>query len=478
MDVLATVKDFIASHQLLSFTDLYVVGLSGGADSVALLLMLRDLGYHVHAAHCNFRLRGEESERDEAFCATLCDRLGVPMHRAHFDTQEYALLHHLSIETAARQLRYGYFTQLVRDIGAKAVCVAHHRDDSVESVLLHLMRGTGVNGLRGILPVNELSGLSVIRPLLCLQRTDIEAFLHERQQKYVTDSTNLDPQAALRNRIRLQLLPLMNDIAPGASQSIAHTAENMQQAAIVVDNAMHNARLECFAETSPNSFPTIYIDALLLQPSPEYVLFDILKDYGFTSRQATAIARHLDAPTGTLYHSPTHRLLFHRGLLLIDEQCPTDGKQEKELRIPEPGTYIINDGQRLRVSIEKHSKKESTTGSVSLTCKDTLNCKEQTERGEKETYVAFAFDDERASDLFPLTVRLTREGDRFRPFGMKGTKLVSDYLTDRHHSLFQRQRQLVLTDARGNILWLVSERRAEGRRIDDHTSCILHIDLL
>ena len=147
MDVLATVKDFIASHQLLSFTDLYVVGLSGGADSVTLLLVLRDLGYHVHAAHCKFRLRGEESERDEAFCATLCDRLGVPMHRAHFDTQEYALLHHLSIETAARQLRYGYFTQLVRDIGAKAVCVAHHRDDSVESVLLHLMRGTGVNGL-------------------------------------------------------------------------------------------------------------------------------------------------------------------------------------------------------------------------------------------------------------------------------------------------------------------------------------------
>ena len=477
MNVLATVKDFIASHQLLSLTDLYIVGLSGGADSVALLLILRDLGYHVHVAHCNFRLRGDESERDEAFCTTLCDRLGVPMHRAHFDTKEYAQSHHLSIETAARQLRYGYFTQLVRDIGAKAVVVAHHRDDSVESVLLHLMRGTGVNGLRGILPANDLSGLCVIRPLLCLQRTDIEAFLHDRQQKYVTDSTNLDPIAALRNRIRLQLLPLMNDIAPGASQSIAHTAENMQQAAIVIDHAMHHARLECFSETSPNGFPTIYIDALILQPSPEYVLFDLLKDYGFSSHQATAIARQLDAPTGTLYQSPTHRLLFHRGQLLIDEQCPTDVKQEREVRIPEPGTYIINDGQRLRVSIEKNSREESPIDSVSLTCKDIPNLKEPTERGERETHVAFAYDDEQTAELFPLMLRFTREGDRFRPFGMKGTKLVSDYLTDRHHSLFQRQRQLVLTDAKDNILWLVGERRAEGRRIDDHTCCILHVDL-
>ena len=162
------VDSYIRKHNLLNSNDLYLVALSGGADSVALLLLLHEHGYKVHAAHCNFHLRGDESDRDEQFCVDLCNRLGIELHRVHFDTQTYAELHKVSIEMAARELRYKWFSQLCQDLGAAGVCVAHHRDDSVETVLLNLVRGTGLRGLTGIQPKHHTKGqtLCVIRPLL------------------------------------------------------------------------------------------------------------------------------------------------------------------------------------------------------------------------------------------------------------------------------------------------------------------------
>ena len=145
------VADFIAKHQLLSRDGLHIVALSGGADSVALLLILKQLGYRIEAAHCNFHLRGEESQRDEKFVKSLCKEQNVPLHLIHFDTAEYAALHQVSIEMAARDLRYGYFRQLCQDIGASTICVAHHRDDAVETLLMNLLRGAGIKGISGFL---------------------------------------------------------------------------------------------------------------------------------------------------------------------------------------------------------------------------------------------------------------------------------------------------------------------------------------
>jgi tRNA(Ile)-lysidine synthase len=158
------VCEYIKKHKLLEANELYLVALSGGADSVALLLLLKEGGFNVHAAHCNFHLRGAESDRDEAFCVELCQQLGVELHRAHFDTREYAELHKVSIEMAARELRYKWFDQLRQDMGAAGICVAHHRDDSVETVLLNLVRGTGLRGLTGIQPRNGF----ILRPFLCV----------------------------------------------------------------------------------------------------------------------------------------------------------------------------------------------------------------------------------------------------------------------------------------------------------------------
>ena len=210
---------YIKKYNLLKTNNLYLVALSGGADSVTLLLLLKEHGFNVHAAHCNFHLRGAESDRDETFCVELCRGLGVELHRAHFDTREYAELHKVSIEMAARELRYNWFAQLCKDIDAAGVCVAHHRDDSVETVLLNLVRGTGLRGLTGIKAKSEQtmtcrhnpqkqSKLVVLRPLLCVSRAEIEDFLVKRGQKYVTDSTNLEADVQ-RNKIRLQVLPVL-----------------------------------------------------------------------------------------------------------------------------------------------------------------------------------------------------------------------------------------------------------------------------
>ena len=158
-DLKTLVAHYIEDRRLLDKSRLQLVALSGGADSVALLLLLRDLGYRLEAVHCNFQLRGDEADRDEDFCRSLCDELALPLHRAHFDTRAYAQLHGISIEMAARQLRYAYFRQLREAIGAEAICVAHHRDDSVETILLNLIRGTGIHGSLEYKPSIEIKAV-------------------------------------------------------------------------------------------------------------------------------------------------------------------------------------------------------------------------------------------------------------------------------------------------------------------------------
>lgn len=208
------------------------IALSGGADSVCLLLKLLKEGHEVTALHCNFHLRGEESDRDETFCRELCERLGVRLKVHHFNTAEYAQEHHLSIETAARQLRYGWFAE-----ETDTVYVAHHRDDLAETVLMNLLRGTGLKGLTGISENSTMKlctadgndkdvlTLRIVRPLLKMSREDILHYLEDEHQEYVTDSTNLE-RDALRNRIRLDLLPLMEQLNPQVREHLCRLAEN------------------------------------------------------------------------------------------------------------------------------------------------------------------------------------------------------------------------------------------------------------
>ena len=222
------VARYISQKKLFMPADKILVALSGGADSVALLCLLQTLGYECEAAHCNFHLRGEESDRDETFVRQLCTKRQVPLHTVHFDTLRTAEERHISIEMAARELRYEWFEKIRTKSNANVIAVAHHQDDSVETLLLNLIRGTGINGLRGIRSKNG----HIVRPLLCLDRNEIINYLNRIGQDYVTDSTNLQDEYT-RNKIRLNLLPMMQEINPSVKESILNTAEHLNEASAI-----------------------------------------------------------------------------------------------------------------------------------------------------------------------------------------------------------------------------------------------------
>lgn len=433
--MLNKITAFVERHHLLSHdAGKYIVALSGGADSVALLLVLKQLGYDVEAAHCNFRLRGEESDRDEQFVRSLCERLQVQLHLIHFDTKTYADVHQVSIEMAARELRYRYFEQLRQDIGAQDVCVAHHQDDAVETLLMNLIRGTGIHGLTGIRPRNG----HIVRPLLCVTRAEIVRFLDSLHQPYVTDSTNLVPDV-VRNKIRLEVLPLLQQINPAATENIARTARWMAEAEKVYNDAFN---ISLF--TSHSSLFTSPISTLLTKPSPECFLFELLTPHGFTSSQVEQVFDALKGPSGRVFQSPTHELLIDRDQLIIEERH----EPFAPMRIPESGLYRLPDGRQFRAE---------TSDEVAVS---------------RDPHCATL---DASKVRFPLTLRTVQTGDRFQPYGMKGTRLVSDYLTDRKRTLFEKRRQLVVTDAQGEILWLVGERVAHCYAVTDATRSILRL---
>lgn len=455
--ILQQVAGFVARNQLLAADNKYIVALSGGADSVALLLIMKALGYDVEAAHCNFHLRGKESERDENFCVSLCESLGIILHRIHFDTLTYAQLHKVSIEMAARDLRYSYFEQLRRDINADAICVAHHKDDNVETILLNLVRGTGMNGLTGISPRNGF----ILRPLLCIGREDILEYLEAENQDYVTDSSNLVDDVQ-RNKIRLNVLPLLENVNPAVKDNILTMARWIAEASTIVEASLSEAKAKSVSSLSVaakkhdakpmvNDSFSVDISKIEEYPSAEYLLWDILKDYGFNSSQVALVADNLHATTGTSWLSSSHELTLDRGRLIL---TPLDKEEGRQMRIPEAGTYVYTELCKLKIEQKEINENYTISRSSDKVCLDAQKVK------------------------FPLMIRRVVRGDRFVPFGMKGSKLVSDFLTDQKVALPLKRRQLVVADAGGNILWVVG-KRLDGRfAVSPCSKSVVEISLL
>lgn len=435
--------------------DALLVALSGGADSVALLLLLHEMGYPVHALHCNFELRGTASDGDEAFCRRLCHAHDIPLSVKHFRTRSYAQRHGISIEMAARELRYHWFAEVAATQGAQAVCVAHHRDDNIETLLLNLIRGTGIHGLTGMRPVSQWtidsSQLSIVRPLLEVSRAEIEAWLTERDQTWVTDHTNLDPDAALRNKIRLQLLPLMEEMNPRVRESLAETAHRLAEAEALMGDAVRDISSEV---SQPDG--SLSVSALKQATSSQTVLHEILHPRGYTAEQVRDIHDTMEGESGKLWESRQgHRLLRDRGRLLMQD---TD---RAATATPAGGTFLPLDGLYegpfgLRLLIRRQAI-DPTTFDI-----------------PRDAHTA-CFDLEKLT--LPLGLRLTREGDRFQPFGMNGTRLVSDLMTDHKLSLFDKERQLLVTSG-DRIAWVVGLRAAAGFEVDDHTRHVITLTLL
>ena len=424
--MLNKVKDYIRKHKLLNDNDLYIVALSGGADSVALLLLLDEMGYNIHAAHCNFHLRGEESDRDELFCESLCQQKSIPFHRIHFDTLTYAETHKVSVEMAARELRYHYFEELRSDIGATGVCVAHHQDDSVETVLLNLIRGTGLRGLTGI----QCRNGHILRPLLCVSRKEIESYLQTKDQDYVIDSTNLEDDM-LRNKVRLRVIPLLQELNPAVTENILRTSENLTEAQGILDSIVSLYK---------NS-KSLDLNELKKYGSSEFILFEWLKDYGFNGVQ---VKEAMGAETGSIFTSSLgYDLLVDRGRFVVEPTL----KSLKPLSIPEEGTYVLD--EETKISVKKVPVWVS-----------------------REEHVATL---DASKVHFPLTIRRVEKGDKMVPYGMRGHRLLSDIMTDRKMTLFEKRRQIVVVDAKGIIVWLAGIRISDLCQIDDTTTEVVEI---
>lgn len=426
---------YIVKNMLLSPGSKVLVALSGGADSVALLVVLMKLGYRCEAMHCNFHLRGEESNRDELFVTELCARHNVPLHTVHFDTTAYAKKQGISIEMAARELRYAAFEERRAKIGAEAIAVAHHRDDSAETLLLNLLRGTGIKGLCGIQPKNGY----IVRPLLCVGRADIIDYLKWRNETFVTDSTNLTNDYT-RNKIRLDIIPRLAEINPSVIESLAATANRLRETEQIYNKAIKEATSRVMSGN------TINISALKKETAPQTLLHEILSPLGFNSTQVANISEAIESEGCREVTNREWRIIKERDTLLI---VPNEEQEEYILTLPAEGCIDTGRGTLLieQLSFDGNIPKESNRAML-----DTSKLKK------------------------PLVIRSARKGDRFAPYGMRGTKLVSDYLTDRKKSIIDKRQQLVVTDATGAIVWLVGERPAAPYCVKNSTKEVVLLE--
>ncbi len=426
-EVVRTAKSAIERHALLLPGDKVIVGLSGGADSTALLCVLKKLGYDCVAAHCNYHLRGNESDRDEAHARATALRLGVRFRSTDFDVAKEvtASPRPISTEMACRNLRYDWFDTLRREEKAAATAVAHHSHDNIETTLLNLFRGSGLSGLRGMRPENDRH---VIRPLLNVSRSAIEDFLEAEGIDFVTDSTNRQCDYR-RNRIRNRILPTIERDFPGACAGILKTIEHLNESDYFLLQAIDEKRKIYRGESGE-----INIGKLITsEPSAPYLLYMWLKSEGLSRRQTDSILCSA-GNSGLIFKGRKSTFLLDRGILR---------QIHEDFQLPEfDDLYEVvrTDGNRLP---EKRDKMEVYIDAAALT------------EGS-------------------LSVRTWANGDRIDPFGMRGSKAVSDIFSDAKIPVDAKKHWPILT-LNEKILWVTGLRASRMFPVTNSTTSYLTI---
>ena len=431
------VKRFILENELFDKYDKLVVGLSGGADSVALLNVLISLNYECVAAHCNFHLRGDESDADEQFVKEWCQSRNINLVTIDFDTIQYAEANKISIEMAARNLRYEWFEKVRQQHKAKYIAVAHHQNDSIETFFINLVRGTGISGLSGIAPKNG----NIVRPLLSVNRDEIEKYLYDNSISYRTDSTNLE-DIFTRNYIRLNILPSLQKINPSAYDAIMKTIQNMAEVEKVYDKAIH-ADIKKVQQDEVINIPELKTVA-----SSKSVLFEILYPLGFTSSDIEDINNSFDATSGKVFYSNTHRVLKDRDKFIINKLSDVSTTNDE---------YIIDENTP---ALHKPINLQMELCQMPITIA----------KGREHLYV------DAELIQYPLVLRKWKAGDWFIPFGMKGKKKLSDYFSDQKFSIKDKEDAWILT-SNDKIVWLVGHRSDDRFRVGKTTKSVLHISI-
>lgn len=434
--LLRQVRRCIEREHLVDVTQVVYVAVSGGADSVALLTALYMLGYHLEVLHCNFELRGIESDEDELFVKHYAQQLGLPYQVKSFDTSTYAQRHKVSIEMAARELRYAWFTELLSKNPDRCVALGHTANDMSETFLYNLSQGTGIRGLSGI-PYKK--GTGIIRPLLDTSREQVIAFLQTNPHINVwrEDKSNTDIRFR-RNYIRHKLLPCFEELKLGANLQIRQTIRQLRGAELFYQSCIAQYKAMALSDIG------IHIPTVLTSPHAETLLFELLYPYGFSSAQCYAISEKLPSlPSGAKYQTTEYRLIRSWDYL---ELLPLEPIKRPELDLSNYTypTYIPYEGLGLYLKL-----------SEDITLRD-----------DRVICLPLAMIQGRK-----LGLRGLREGDKIQPFGMKkGSKRLSRILLEKKATHRQREEALVLT-LDEEILWLIGWAKSERTRI--HTSVVL-----
>ncbi|HEY0896012.1 MAG TPA: tRNA lysidine(34) synthetase TilS [Sphingobacteriaceae bacterium] len=418
--------DFIRLKSLFQPTEKVLLAVSGGRDSVLMAHLFKEAGFLFGIAHCNFMLRGEEADADEVFTERLADTFGVPFHSTRFNTAAYASDNAMSIQMAARELRYQWFEEIRVGHGYACIATAHHQNDTVESVLLNLVRGTGIAGLHGILPKRG----NIIRPLLFLTRDEIDRLVSTESIAYRDDASNLSTRYA-RNKIRLEVIPKLKELNPNLEATFEANSRRFAELEMLMNEKVAEARALLLEERDDTIY--ISIDKVEELKPLHTLLFEILKPFSFTEPVLRDLIRSLQGQPGLTFESETHVLVIDRGKLIIS---PRFSSRQTSVSVRQEDDEVSWGEHQFSVS-----RDEATGFSI-----------------RNNRFVA-QFD----LDLlvFPLVLRSWKPGDLFMPLGLRGKKKVSDLFIDQKVALPAKSKTPILENGNGDIIWVA------GLRIDD-----------
>jgi tRNA(Ile)-lysidine synthase len=433
--------DFIAKNALFNYSDKVLAAVSGGMDSVLMVHLFKQADINFGIAHCNFMLRGDESTRDEDFCRQLANQLDVPFHIIHFDTENYASEHKISIQMAARDLRYQWFEQLGQQFNYVAIALAQHQNDAIETILLNLTRGTGIAGLHGILPKNG----ALIRPLLFLTRSDIQKLVEEHGFNYVEDSSNTSVKYA-RNKLRHEVIPKLKELNPGLESTFENNLKHFRDLELLLELKIEQLKTELLT-VHGDELRLIINDVKKLNPQ-RLLLFKLLQPYGFNETAVDDIISALSKHAGRMFESTSYRIVLDREHLILSQK-----------------TYSVQ--QSVLINTGDHTLHYGTYRLTRLHDDSPLII--------KDNPMAIAVDS--ALLIYPLTLRAWQQGDYFYPLGMKTKKKLSDYFINQKIPLHTKTNIPLLINGNGELIWIGGYRLDERYKVNKNTKKVTIFEL-
>lgn len=433
--------DFIEQHHLFKSDSNLLVAVSGGIDSVAMVHLLKKAGYQFTIAHCNFQLR-TEANADEEFCAQLAHQYETPFYSTRFNTQHYAAERKISIQMAARELRYEFFEQIARENQHACIALAHHQNDTVETILLNLVRGTGIAGMHGILPKNG----NLVRPMLCFTRKDIEEIVAENKLAYVEDSSNASVKYA-RNKIRHLVVPHLKELNPSLEQTFESNLQHFKELEQLLELKVSEAKKQLFIYKG-NEIHLSIEGVKQLEPQ-RLLLFKLLQGYGFSMNQVDDVISTLDKHAGRKFEAPAgYMLLLNRSDLILSKKID---------RLPSLG--ITGEEKSLTYGTFK----------LSITTSDEPAIK-------RDNPFAVAVDSDKLE--FPLILRSWQQNDHFYPLGLNGKKKISDFFIGLKIPLHLKKTIPLLINANGDIIWIAGYRPDDRYKVTSNTKKVTIFELL